>query len=96
MKDEEDFDREEKEFEQDKKDGFYQPDKNAESEVETTRKGLMGYAALSTLIGAILVFMALGWLIDYKFQTTPWGIVAGIIFGAIIGFYQFIRISSQD
>ncbi len=85
----------EKEFEQAKLDGFYQTDKNAESEVETNRKGIMAYGALTTLIGAILVFMAIGWLIDYKFLTSPWGIVSGILFGSVIGFYQFIRISAK-
>ena len=87
---------EEREFEQEKKEGFYQTDQNAENETETTRKGLAAYAALTTLIGANLFFMLIGWLIDYKFQTSPWGIVSGIVFGAIIGFYQFVRISSQE
>ncbi len=86
---------EEKEFEQDKKEGFFNADKNAESEQETTRKGLQAYGALSTLIGAIIIFLAIGWVIDKYFQTSPWGIVGGILLGSIIGFYQFIRISSD-
>jgi F0F1-type ATP synthase assembly protein I len=87
--------KEDLEFEQDKHDGFYQTDKNAESDSETQRKGLLAYGALATLIAAIIVFIGIGWAIDYKFQTAPWGIVGGILFGAIIGFYQFIKISSK-
>jgi ATP synthase protein I len=87
---------EEKQFEKDIKDGFYQADKNAESDSETTKKGLNAYAAVGTLIGGILMFLGVGWLGDKYFGTSPWGMVAGIIFGAIVGFYQFVRIANKD
>lgn len=96
MKDEEDFDSEEKEFEKDKKDGLYQPDTHPESQAETIRKSSLAYGAVTALIGGILIFMGIGWAIDKYFQTAPWGIVIGIILGAIVGFYQFIRLTSQD
>ena len=95
MKDEDDLDREEREFEQDKKDGFYQPDPNPESQAEANRKSGLAYGAVTALIGAILLFLAVGWMVDRVAGTSPWGIVVGIILGAVIGFYQFIRISSK-
>lgn len=95
MKDEDDFDKEERQFENDKKEGFYQPDQNPENEVESIRKSGLAYGAVTALVGSILIFLALGWITDKYFQISPWGIVTGIIFGAIIGFYQFMRISSQ-
>ena len=95
MKDEEDLDREEREFEQDKKDGFYQPDPNPESQAEANRKSGLAYGAVTALIGAILLILAVGWMVDRVAGTSPWGIVVGIILGAVIGFYQFIRISSK-
>jgi F0F1-type ATP synthase assembly protein I len=95
MKDEDDFDPAEKEFEQDKKNGFYQPDPHPESQAEANRKSGLAYGAVTILICAILLFLAIGWAVDKYFNTSPWGIVVGIILGAIIGFYQFIRISSQ-
>jgi F0F1-type ATP synthase assembly protein I len=88
--------QEEKQFEKDLKDGFYQTDKEAEPDTETTRKGLDAYAAVGTLIGGILFFLGIGWLADKYFQTSPWGMVAGIIFGAIVGFYQFVKIANKD
>ena len=90
------YDDEDKEFEQDKKDGFYQADPNPESEAESNRKSSLAYGAVTALVGAILIFMAIGWAIDKYWQIAPWGIVIGIILGAIIGFYQFIRMTSQD
>lgn len=92
---EEDLSDEEKQFEQDKKDGFYQPGPHPETTAEGIRKSGLAYGAVTILIGSILIFLAVGWGVDRYFQTSPWGIVVGIILGAIIGFYQFIRISSQ-
>jgi ATP synthase protein I len=91
-----DENREEKQFEKDVKDGFYQTDKDAESDSETTKKGLDAYAAVGTLIGGILLFLGVGWLGDKYFGTSPWGMVAGIIFGAIVGFYQFVKIAGKN
>jgi F0F1-type ATP synthase assembly protein I len=95
MKDEDELDQEEKEFEQDKKDGFYQPDPHPESQAEANRKSGLAYGAVTLLIGSILIFLAIGWAADKYFETSPWGIVIGIILGAVIGFYQFIRVTSQ-
>ncbi len=89
------LDKEEEKFEQDKKDGFYQADSNPESDAESMRKSGLAYGGVIALVGSILIFLGIGWAIDSAFQSNPWGIVIGIIFGAIIGFYQFIRISSQ-
>lgn len=90
------FDEDDKEFENDKKEGFYQPDSHPESQAETIRKSSLAYGAVTVLIVGILLFMAIGWAIDKYFHTTPWGIVVGIIFGAIVGFYQFIRLTSEE
>ena len=37
----------------------------------------------------------IGWVVDWLFQSSPWGIVGGIVVGSILGFVQFFRISSQ-
>lgn len=96
MKDEDDkILTEDEQFEKDKKDGFYQNDPHPESEVEANRKSGLAYGAVTTLIGAILLFLAIGWGVDNYFQTAPWGIVIGIILGSVLGFYQFIRVTSQ-
>jgi len=38
--------------------------------------------------------MGLGWLLDRQFGTS-WMMVAGIVLGAVVGFYQFVRIISR-
>lgn len=84
-----------KEFERDKKEGFYQADETPESQAEATRKSGLAYGAVITLVGSILVFLGIGWALDKYFQTSPILLVIGVILGAIIGFYQFYRLSSQ-
>ena len=86
---------EDEQFEKDKHEGFYQPDEHPESQAEATRKSGLAYGAVITLVGAILFFLAIGWAFDKFFGTAPWGIVIGILVGAFLGFYQFIRISSK-
>jgi ATP synthase protein I len=92
---ENDYDKEDQQFEKEKEDGFYQTDKNPESTAESNRKSGLAYSAVIMLVASILVFLGIGWVLDRYFNTAPWMLVGGIILGAIIGFYQFIRISSQ-
>ena len=87
-----DEEKADKEFEHDKKEGFYQPDENPESQAESTRKSGLAYGAVITLVGSILVFLGIGWALDKYFQTSPMLLVIGVILGAIIGFYQFYRL----
>jgi F0F1-type ATP synthase assembly protein I len=61
---------------------------------ETTRKSGMAYAAGLAIFFSVLSFMGLGWLLD-RWLGTSWLMLAGIILGAIVGFYEFIRIISQ-
>jgi F0F1-type ATP synthase assembly protein I len=86
---------EEREFEKEQEEGLYQPDAEPESQAEATRKSGLAYGAVIALVGSILFFLAIGWAVDKFFQSSPWGIVIGILFGSIVGFYQFIRVSSK-
>lgn len=64
-------------------------------EREVTRKSGMVYAAALTLFSSVLVFLGLGWLLDHWLATGPWLLVGGIVLGAGVGFYEFIRIISK-
>jgi F0F1-type ATP synthase assembly protein I len=66
-----------------------------ESIAETTRKSGLAYAAAITLFGSIVFMLILGWFADLLLGTQPWGIVGGIVLGAVVGFFQFFRITSQ-
>ena len=69
-------------------------DDQQETPQETTRKGGMAYAAGLTLFFSVLTFMGIGWALD-RWLGTSWLLIAGIVLGACVGFYEFIRIISK-
>jgi ATP synthase protein I len=64
-------------------------------EQEVTRKSGMVYAAALTLFASVLVCLCIGWALDRWLATSPWLLVAGIVLGAGVGFYEFVRILSK-
>ena len=62
---------------------------------EANRKSGLAYAAGFSLFSAVVAGLIAGWLMDRWLGTRPWLLVAGIVLGAIIGFYQFVRVSSR-
>ena len=63
-------------------------------EREATRRSSVAYAAGLTIFFSVLSFMGLGWLLD-NWLGTSWIMVTGIVLGAVVGFYEFIRIISK-
>lgn len=96
MANENDLDREDVEFEQAKEDGYYQPAANADDASETQRKGGMAIGAVYALMGSIVVFIVAGYFLDRLFETVWYFTVAGVLLGTVIGFYNFIRITSKN
>ena len=66
-----------------------------EEKEEVNRKSGLAYAAAFSLFGAVVAGLIAGWLLDRWLGTAPWLLVAGIVLGAVAGFYEFIRITSQ-
>lgn len=66
-----------------------------ESQSETARKSGLAYAAGITLFASVVFMMVIGWGADLLFGTKPWGIVGGIVLGALVGFVQFFRLTSR-
>jgi F0F1-type ATP synthase assembly protein I len=62
---------------------------------QLTRKSGIVYGAVFTLASAIVVCLLIGWLLDHFLKTGPWLLVAGILLGTVVGFYQFIRMMSK-
>jgi F0F1-type ATP synthase assembly protein I len=65
------------------------------SEEESVRQSGLAYSAGITFFGSVVFMLFLGWGADLLFGSSPWGLVGGIVLGAIIGFVQFFRITSQ-
>ncbi len=59
------------------------------------RKTGIAYAAAFSLFASVVAFLGVGWLLDRWLGTRPWFLVAGIVVGAIAGFYEFVRITSR-
>lgn len=62
---------------------------------EMARKSGIAYVAAFTLFMSVAVMLGLGWVLDRWFGTAPWLLIAGIVLGAIAGFYQFVRLTSK-
>jgi F0F1-type ATP synthase assembly protein I len=66
-----------------------------ESADETARQGGLAWSAGIVFFSSVGFMLFLGWIADWLFGSSPWGVVAGIVLGSILGFVQFFRISSR-
>ena len=62
---------------------------------ETNRKSGVAYAAALSLFFSVAVMTGIGWLFDRWLNTKPWLLVVGLVIGAAVGFYEFIRLTSR-
>ena len=74
---------------------LFQTQTKPESNAETARKSGLAMSAAIALFGSVVFLLIIGWFADLLLGTSPWGIVAGIVLGSIIGFVQFFRTTSQ-
>ena len=62
---------------------------------QITRKSGIVYGAVFSLAVSIIAFLLVGWLLDRWLKMSPWLLVAGIVVGTVVGFYQFVRMMSR-
>ena len=58
---------------------------------ENLRRAGPAATAGYTLIGAILLLCGVGWLVDQWQSTSPWFLLAGLLIGIIVGFYELAK-----
>ena len=62
---------------------------------ETSRRSGLAYSAGIVFVISVAFLMLLGWLADLLLGSSPFGLVAGIVIGSMIGFIQLFYISKQ-
>ena len=62
---------------------------------EANRKSGIAYAAGLTLFVSVVFLGGVGWLLDRWLETAPWLLVSGLVLGAAVGFYQFVKLTSK-
>ena len=58
------------------------------------RAGTAAGASYS-LIGAIILFGGLGYLVDRWRGTAPWFLIGGLLLGIVVGFYELVKATWQ-
>ena len=58
---------------------------------ETIRRSGPAATASYTLIGAILLLGGIGFAVDYWQGTEPWFLLAGLLLGIVVGFYELAK-----
>ncbi|MGH9970898.1 MAG: AtpZ/AtpI family protein [Pyrinomonadaceae bacterium] len=62
---------------------------------DTNRKSGIAYAAAFALFASVAGLCGFGWALDRWLGTGPWLMVGGLVLGAVVGFYQFVRLTSK-
>jgi hypothetical protein len=65
------------------------------STADNVRQSGLAWSAGIAFFGSVAFTLFLGWIADLLLGISPWGLVGGIVFGSIIGFLQFFRITSR-
>ncbi len=58
---------------------------------ENIRRSGPAAVAGYTLIGAIILLGGIGYALDYWLATSPWFLLAGLLMGVIVGFYELAK-----
>jgi len=66
-------------------------ERSMEAFQETVRKSAPAAMGSYTLIGAILLLGGIGYGVDMWRGTSPWFLLAGLLLGLIVGFYELAR-----
>jgi ATP synthase protein I len=70
-------------------------DNASRDDADANRKSGVAYAAALTLFFSVATLCGAGWLLDRWLGTRPWLLVAGLVLGSVVGFYQFIKLTAK-
>lgn len=55
----------------------------------------IAYAAGLSFFVSVAFLCGVGWLLDRWLETAPWLMISGLVLGAVVGFYQFVKLTSK-
>jgi ATP synthase protein I len=53
------------------------------------------YRIIAELLGGVLVGLALGFVVDRLFRTTPWGLISGVLLGFALSIWMARRTANR-
>jgi ATP synthase protein I len=53
------------------------------------------YRLVAELVGGVLVGLAFGWLLDRFLNTSPWGLIIGVLLGSAVSVFLVVRTASR-
>ncbi len=68
-------------------------DRSARALQETVTRSGPAASASYTLVGAVILLGGIGYWVDRRFGTAPWGVMIGLGLGMIVGFYELIKVA---
>jgi F0F1-type ATP synthase assembly protein I len=74
---------------------FLAPARSIKSLQANLSRGAPGILASYGLIGAVVTFGGLGYMLDRFVETAPWFLLAGLLFGVCFGFYILVKAARQ-
>ena len=48
-------------------------------------------AASYTLVGGIILLGGIGYAVDSRWGSSPWGLLIGLTLGIVVGFYELVK-----
>jgi len=65
--------------------------RSAKSLQENAERAGSAAGAAYTLVGGILVLGGIGYAIDRWRDSSPWGLIIGLVLGVVVGFYDLVK-----
>lgn len=60
---------------------------------ESVTRSAPAAGAAYSMLGGLLVLGAVGYGVDRWAGTEPWGLVAGLFLGMVVGFYELVKLA---
>jgi F0F1-type ATP synthase assembly protein I len=62
---------------------------------ESVNRSASAMGASYTLVGAVLLLGGIGYGVDRWRGTSPWFLLAGLLLGVVIGFYELVKVTNR-